>query len=236
MSTWFWNLYGVVYDALPRHFRPYSLHVDQIAGLVSAHLGRANARILDAGCGTGNYLRRLASCGYQVVGLDTSPWMLARARGKAPTAELCQSNLEERLPFADEVFDCVMSINALYMLRAPERALVEFWRVLRPGGILVLSHPHRIPSLWSSWIENVRESGAVAALRSAGPVAALAVFNLAISRRCAQDRYQCWSYRQVKAALGAAGFRVQSIEPAYACRSNWLVSAVKTGELLTGID
>ena len=58
--------------------------VRRLAALLRAHGVRPPARILDAGCGTGNYARELARRGYRVVGVDASPRLLAAARVALP--------------------------------------------------------------------------------------------------------------------------------------------------------
>src|SRR4051794_28352460 len=61
---------------------PRAGRVRRLAALLRAHGVRPPARILDAGCGTGNYARALARLGYRVVGVDRSVRLLADARAK----------------------------------------------------------------------------------------------------------------------------------------------------------
>jgi ubiquinone/menaquinone biosynthesis C-methylase UbiE len=93
---------------------------------------------VDVACGTGRHAAYLASLGHTVIGVDTSPEMLAVARERLPAAELHEANLLD-LPLADDSADIV--VCALALTHVPElgRALEEFVRVLRPGGHLVLS-------------------------------------------------------------------------------------------------
>jgi SAM-dependent methyltransferase len=93
---------------------------------------------LDAACGTGRHTAYLASLGHTVIGVDTSPEMLAVAREKVPAAELHQADLHD-LPVADDSVDLV--VCALSLTHAPDlgRALAELVRVLRRDGHLVLS-------------------------------------------------------------------------------------------------
>src|SRR5438132_74946 len=60
--------------------------VRRLAALLRAHGVRPPARILDAGCGTGNYARALARLGYRVVGVDRAVRLLADARAKTVAA------------------------------------------------------------------------------------------------------------------------------------------------------
>ena len=105
-------------------------------------------RILDAGCGTGEFAERAASVlGAEVVGLDQSERMveLTRARGLEAHAGDVQ-----RLPFRDGEFDAASANWMLYHLPDLDRGLSELARVLRPGGRLValLNDEEHLLELW----------------------------------------------------------------------------------------
>lgn len=93
---------------------------------------------LDAACGTGRHAAYLASLGHGVIGVDSSPGMLARAREKVPQGEFHEADLHE-LPLADDSVDLVVCAIALMHLADIESPFREFARVLRPGGHLVVS-------------------------------------------------------------------------------------------------
>lgn len=96
---------------------------------------------LDAACGTGRHAEYLAARGHRVVGVDSSPDMLGRARAKVKGAAFHLGDLHA-LPLPDASVDLVTC--ALALTHVPELApvLAEFVRVLRPGGHLVLSDIH----------------------------------------------------------------------------------------------
>ena len=93
---------------------------------------------LDAACGTGRHTEYLASLGHTVIGVDTSPAMLAVAREKVPDGHFHEADLHE-LPVADDSVDLV--VCALALSHVPDLApvLTEFVRALRPNGHLVIS-------------------------------------------------------------------------------------------------
>ena len=93
---------------------------------------------LDAACGTGRHALYLASLGHTVIGVDSSPGMLARAREKVPQGEFHEADLDE-LPLADDSVDLVVCAIALVHLADIDSPFREFARVLRPGGHLVVS-------------------------------------------------------------------------------------------------
>jgi ubiquinone biosynthesis O-methyltransferase len=97
--------------------------------------------ILDIGCGTGIYCLELAQLGAKVTGIDISEAMLTKARTKAARQGLeiqffCAD--ARKLPFQDESFDAVVSVTALEFVPDLREALEEAYRVLRPGGRLVV--------------------------------------------------------------------------------------------------
>ena len=100
---------------------------------------------LDAACGTGRYTARLASLGHRVIGVDSSPEMLDRARARVRGAEFHVGQLDH-LPMPDGSVDVVTCGLALSYLPSIGPAMAEFARVLRPGGHLVVSdvHHHRV--------------------------------------------------------------------------------------------
>jgi SAM-dependent methyltransferase len=96
---------------------------------------------LDAACGTGRYAAYLAARGHQVVGVDSSPDMLDRARARVPQGEFLLGDLHQ-LPLPGDAVDIVVCGLALAHVPALEPVMAEFARVLRPGGHLVISDTH----------------------------------------------------------------------------------------------
>jgi SAM-dependent methyltransferase len=93
---------------------------------------------LDAACGTGRHAAYLAGLGHTVIGVDSSPGMLACAREKVPQGEFIEGDLRE-LPLADDSVDLVVCAIALVHMPALDGPFAELARVLRPGGHLVVS-------------------------------------------------------------------------------------------------
>jgi SAM-dependent methyltransferase len=97
---------------------------------------------MDAACGTGRYTEYLSAQGHRVIGVDSSPEMLAHARARVPKAQFLLGDLHE-LPLPDDRVDIVVCALALSHLRDLRPAVAEFARVLRPGGHLVISDIHQ---------------------------------------------------------------------------------------------
>ncbi|MGH3390730.1 MAG: class I SAM-dependent methyltransferase [Actinomadura sp.] len=102
------------------------------------------ALVLDAGCGEGHTAMRLAQrFGLQVEGIDLLDFNIARGRQlvqrhRSAARVRLQVGDYTALPFADETFDGIYTIEALVHAPEPQSALKEFLRVLKPGGKLVL--------------------------------------------------------------------------------------------------
>ncbi|MCL4459552.1 MAG: class I SAM-dependent methyltransferase [Chloroflexi bacterium] len=105
---------------------------------------------LDVGCGTGNYTLELARRGARAVGLDSSEAMITIASRKARARDLHVDFIRARaeaLPLASETFDVVLSVTTLEFITSPDLAIGEMWRVLKPGGRLVIG----VLNAWSIW-------------------------------------------------------------------------------------
>jgi SAM-dependent methyltransferase len=106
-----------------------------VGPLREALVAAPGRRVADIGGGTGNYALALKREGFDVVVVDASPEMLARAAAKGLTTVLADA---QALPFADGTFDAAMLVSMLHHVDDPERAIREAQRVVRPGGVVVL--------------------------------------------------------------------------------------------------
>lgn len=102
-------------------------------------------RILDLAAGTGTSSAALAKSGAAVVAVDFSPGMIEEGRRRHPRIEFVEADIE-RLPFGDDEFDAATISFGLRNVADPKAALAEMYRVLKPGGRLVVcefSRPSR---------------------------------------------------------------------------------------------
>jgi ubiquinone/menaquinone biosynthesis C-methylase UbiE len=97
--------------------------------------------VLDAGCGFGEWVCFLNDRGYRAEGLDYSPELTARLRDTYPHLTWSTGDIT-RMPYPDRAFDAVISWGVIEHDEAgPAQALNEFWRVLRPGGVIIVTVP-----------------------------------------------------------------------------------------------
>jgi ubiquinone/menaquinone biosynthesis C-methylase UbiE len=154
-----------------------------VADLLGRYGGRPR-RVLDVGCGTGGMLRALAgeggppagdgaAPGLAAVGIDAAPLALALSRRRGVGRLV--GGLAEALPFRDGAFEACLCLDVLYHrgVVSEARALGECHRVLRPGGLLVVTDS---AFAWLRSAHDVAVHGArrytrrqlVAAVRAAG--------------------------------------------------------------------
>ena len=100
-------------------------------------------RVLDVGCGAGWFAQQCAAAGATVWATDLSLKGVREARARYPAAGLFQMGDIYLLPFAGAAFDLVLLSEVLEHLEDLDRALGEVVRVLRPGGMILISVPHR---------------------------------------------------------------------------------------------
>ena len=101
---------------------------------------QARGRVLEIGVGSGLNLPHYSAAAEEIVGVDPSGKLLemaGRLVAQAPCPVTLAQESAEALPFEENSFDTVLTTWTLCSIEAPERALAEMRRVLRPAGRLV---------------------------------------------------------------------------------------------------
>lgn len=108
------------------------------AHLAHRHFGGRPGRLLDVGCGRGDFLTAFQDAGFSVAGVDISP----AAPELAPGHEVRVADLErDALPFPEGSFDYAFSKSVLEHTRQPVRVLRAALEGLRPGGLAIVMVP-----------------------------------------------------------------------------------------------
>lgn len=123
------------------------LHQHMIDPEIFEILGNvAGKTILDAGCGNGYWVRRLALQAKKVIGIDSSSELISDAKSaKNPkNVEYRIADLLKSIDLPDSYFNIILSSMVFHYLSSIENATAEFKRVLKPNGRIILTVQHPI--------------------------------------------------------------------------------------------
>lgn len=217
------------------------LHDHPLQAAEAATLPRALAgarRVLDLGCGTGRWAVPLAVQGYEVVGIDLSPTLLAQLGRKAAAAGVCvpcvRANLVELDCLADACCDaaiCLFSTLGMIRGRANRlRMLRHVARILRPGGRLLVHAHNRWHNCWHApgrkWLL-ANFSQALLGRAELG--------DRVFSDRGVQQLFlHIYSLRELRRELQRAGFQIAECVPLDASQAQtlshrWFLSGWRAG-------
>lgn len=126
--------------------RPLTTYPQKLASYLFKRFKIKNGdRLLDIGCGRGEFLKGFIACGVSGYAVDQS----SAAHKYCPEAELRNADVEnEGIPYPDNFFDVVYSKSVIEHFHYPEKMMAEMYRVLKPGGVAI--------TLCPSWEHNYR--------------------------------------------------------------------------------
>ena len=135
----------------PRHYYREGLI---IKGLKEA---LPSGKIVDVGCGTGSLVMKLAASGYNVIGIDVSDGCINITKSRIKNAGLSDvatvgKGSAYKISIPDCSVDAVIAGEVLEHLKDDASAVQEFSRVIKPGGICLITVPAN-PGLWDAWDE-----------------------------------------------------------------------------------
>ena len=138
----YWSIRAATYDLSPGHGAMTSAEAWAWLALIRSHLGPGEGRkALDLGCGTGTMSLLLHRMGFQATGLDLTEPMMEPARRKAAEAmapiSFLAADAENTMEPA-AAHDAILARNLFWTLPDPEAALRDWFRILRPGGRLMI--------------------------------------------------------------------------------------------------
>lgn len=212
LDTSFWKKYFSVYDTL-NLLIPYQELLNELIEKLSP---QKEELILDAGAGTGNLAILIENKGAKVIALDFSKEALDIYKNKNPQGETVLHNLEEKLPFPDNYFDKIVSNNTLYNIPKEKRLQVfqEFFRVLKPGGVVVVSNIHKDFKPFKIYVNGIKKSikkngllkTVVLVIKLLIPTIKIFYYNRTIQKIHKFDNVNLFDYDEQKDLLQKAGF------------------------------
>jgi SAM-dependent methyltransferase len=135
------ELIGDIYARFWQSHKPQALPKDEFAYYLCRHLAKLGrlGKLLDFGCGWGQYLAAAQAVGWDAVGIEVDPEKIAFARAHGLNA--VRGELLDRT-FDPETFDAVIAQQVFEHLYDPVSYVEEISRILKPGGILFVSVPN----------------------------------------------------------------------------------------------
>lgn len=132
------DYYEALWEGVPEGLEPPDFEAR--LRFLLAHVP-AGARVLDIGCGEGRFTAELLRAGREAVGGDVADAPLLRARRSEPALDVRLLPVDSRWPFEDCSFDAVWAGEVIEHVADTTGWLSEVRRVLRSGGVIVLSTP-----------------------------------------------------------------------------------------------
>ncbi|MCU0653130.1 MAG: class I SAM-dependent methyltransferase [Candidatus Pacebacteria bacterium] len=129
------------YDSFAESFSQTRNYLPEITKAFFAGRVKADDRVLDSGCGNGRFYPFFKEAGAVYAGIDNSEKLIAIAKEKYPEADFTVGDVL-KIPFGENEFDMMISMAVLHHIPSKsyrEQFFKEAWRVLKPGGFLVVA-------------------------------------------------------------------------------------------------
>ena len=150
----YWSMRAATFDEQPGHEIFSETERSAWHALFERHFGKGNGRkALDLASGTGVICHLMHDLGFEVTGMDWSEVMLEKARAKSKKRE---SNIRfllgdaERTLEDDESYDVIVTRHLVWTLVDPAAAFAEWFRVLKPGGKLLVVDGDFVSPTWAT--------------------------------------------------------------------------------------
>ncbi len=214
-SEIFWQIYAHVYD-LVRLLPPYQHLLQDVK---KGALVKPNIRVLDVGCGTGNFMELVAKDKLgEYVGIDISKVMLSKARkkvGSFTNMRLFLASVNDKLPLEKNYFDSIVAINSIYAVSNPAFTVSELLRVLKPGGTLVIVNPHSKAKFTAAYFEIINSVKGFAKVKMFFITLPLFFFNLIIKLKANNKGFHFLSQEEWEEMVKNLNIKSISIKETY---------------------
>lgn len=209
----FWEKYFQVYDNLNILY-PY----DELLSALKDQLNiESRDVVLDVGSGTGNLLAKLKDSKAKLIGIDFSKQGLAICRIKNPEVEVIYFDITKKLPFPDNYFSKIVSNNTIYTLNFDQQnnCIREIYRILKPGGIFVVSNVKKnfspLKIYFAHICKSINTNGflktLVMVVKMVIPTIKIFYYNIKIKKSGAENYYNFLDADSQIALLKSCGFK-----------------------------
>jgi len=170
-----------------------------LEAVVNAFTNLPKGRVLDLGCGDGDYSKRLKDLGFEVIAGDVD---IVRFRHK-DEIEFKYCDITKELPFSTDCFDYILLMEVIEHLRNPYVVMPEINRILKKNGSLILSTPNilNLKSRFRFLVEGVYEYFRETPLDQVKNPKEV-IFNLHIVP---------YRYQELEYLLSVTGFKIKNI-------------------------
>lgn len=226
-----YEVLAAVYDKLNSEI-DYSAWADFIEKIFNQNEAHRTSSVADLGCGTGSMTLELASRGYDMIGIDNSPDMLAVARQRDNTngkilwleQELSSFELYGTVDAAVSCLDCVNHITKPSDVRSFFKWVHNY---LEPDGLFLfdVNTPKKFRDVYGDTDYILEGDGAFCGWQNHySPSSGICTFYLTVFSECADGRYErsdgvqrekCYSSRQIGKMLSDTGFEVIGVYAGY---------------------
>ena len=121
----------------------FSKHARRYHRTIIEKITKANPeRVLDIGCGTGEFLQKLAEKSNSALyGIDIAERMIAHGCARRIKNAAFVLSTSGRIPFSEDYFDVITCIDSFHHFPFPQHCIGEISRVIKPGGLLFIADP-----------------------------------------------------------------------------------------------
>lgn len=237
----FWGIYSFFYNLTLNKFFPYKKLMEDLINSLEI---RSGDKILDAGCGPGFLIRKVAEKNkgknLKILGIDSNPKMINYAQKRCanfPEINLKFIDLNKDLGLSEKSFDKIVCSNTLYALENPQKTINQFYRILNSGGYLVISNPKpgaKGGELFKEQIKTIANLKPIYKkiyhwllfFLSMPIFLIIAIINKIILERAKKGKYHFLDKEELKEIYQKVGFKNLKITSTYA-NQNWLVKGIK---------
>ncbi|MEW5692095.1 MAG: class I SAM-dependent methyltransferase [Candidatus Hydrogenedentota bacterium] len=209
-EDFWWKKAGIFYAFARKSHFVKNVHNAFLERIDELHL-QPGTRALDAGCGDGNITFPLAKRGFDVVAIDFGEAVLKRAKIKQDKLQIKNiifefADLNNPLKYPDDSFVLITSLHVIMKIKNYQTALSEFYRVLKPGGYLVISTTSSNETFSHWFLRYIKKNGIIKSFWDIRWIIAWGIPYCLLTRRKERRDEWRWKKEELQKHLEDSGF------------------------------